>query len=213
MVQIDHIFFIWPSTDGHLGWLYNHFCVYFVCAWGFPGGYSGKEPSCQVRRHKRCGFDPWVGKIPQKRAWQPPLKYLCLEDPMARGAWQGTVHGVTESDSRSSQSSGRGWQTVSTTFMSTCPLLTTCLYQLSGSIWALFLSPGERSETKIEHCVLPRVHYDPDFRVSSLNPRTTPTWVGVWGRGERTWPNLTKALVAGATPGMMKELEFSEGLL
>ena len=52
MVQIDHIFFIWPSTDGHLGWLYNHFCVYFVCAWGFPGGYSGKEPSCQVRRQE-----------------------------------------------------------------------------------------------------------------------------------------------------------------
>ena len=177
MVQIDHIFFghqlmgIWVDciiTFVPISYVRGAFQVVIVVK-NLPAK-SGD---------KRCGFDPWVGKIPQKRAWQPPLKYLCLEDPMARGAWQGTVHGVTESDSRSSQSSGRGWQTVSTTFMSTCPLLTTCLYQLSGSIWALFLSPGERSETKIEHCVLPRVHYDPDFRVSSLNPRTTPTWVGV----------------------------------
>ena len=31
---------------------------------GFPGGTSGKEPTCQCRRLKRHGFDPWVGKIP-----------------------------------------------------------------------------------------------------------------------------------------------------
>jgi len=29
---------------------------------------SGKEPACQCRRHKRCGFGPWVGKIPWRRA-------------------------------------------------------------------------------------------------------------------------------------------------
>ena len=39
----------------------------------FPGGASGKEPTCQCRRHKRHGFDPWVGKIPWRRAWQPTL--------------------------------------------------------------------------------------------------------------------------------------------
>ena len=27
-----------------------------------------------------------------------PLQYSCLENPMDRGAWQGTVHWVTESD-------------------------------------------------------------------------------------------------------------------
>ena len=31
---------------------------------GFPGGASGKEPVCQCRRPERCGFNPWVGKIP-----------------------------------------------------------------------------------------------------------------------------------------------------
>ena len=31
---------------------------------GFPGGTSGKEPAWQSRRRKKCGLDPWVGKIP-----------------------------------------------------------------------------------------------------------------------------------------------------
>ena len=45
---------------------------------GFPGGTIGKEPTCQYRRHKRPsrGFDPWVGKIPWRRAWQPTLVFV-----------------------------------------------------------------------------------------------------------------------------------------
>ena len=30
---------------------------------GFPDGSSSKEPACQCKRHKRRGFNPWVGKI------------------------------------------------------------------------------------------------------------------------------------------------------
>ena len=37
---------------------------------GFPG-LSGKESVCQCRRCRRCGFSPWVGKIPWNRKWQP----------------------------------------------------------------------------------------------------------------------------------------------
>ena len=33
-----------------------------------PDSAGGKEPACQCRRHKRCGFNPWVGKIPWRRA-------------------------------------------------------------------------------------------------------------------------------------------------
>ena len=43
---------------------------------GFPGAAGGKEPTCQVRRHKRRGFDPWVGKIPWRRKWQPTPVFL-----------------------------------------------------------------------------------------------------------------------------------------
>ena len=39
--------------------------------WRRPGGVSSKAPVYQYRRCKRCGFDPWVGKIPWRRAWQP----------------------------------------------------------------------------------------------------------------------------------------------
>ena len=37
----------------------------------FPGGASGKEHACQCRRRKKHRFDPRVGKIPWRRAWQP----------------------------------------------------------------------------------------------------------------------------------------------
>ena len=43
---------------------------------GFPGGANGKEPTCQCRRYKRCRFDPWVGKIPWRRAWQSTPVFL-----------------------------------------------------------------------------------------------------------------------------------------
>ena len=61
---------------------------------GFPGGTSGKEPNCQCRRFKRCGFDPWVGKIPWRRACQPTSEFL-LEKPKDKGDWQAAVHSVT----------------------------------------------------------------------------------------------------------------------
>ena len=45
----------------------------------FPGDASGKESTCQCRRHKKHGFDPRVGKIPWKRAWQPTIVFLSGE--------------------------------------------------------------------------------------------------------------------------------------
>ena len=39
-------------------------------------GASGKGPACQCRRHKRHGFDTWVGKILRKRKWQPSPVFL-----------------------------------------------------------------------------------------------------------------------------------------
>ena len=43
---------------------------------GFAGGTREKKPACQCRRHKRRKFDPWVGKIPWRRAWQPTAVFL-----------------------------------------------------------------------------------------------------------------------------------------
>ena len=46
------------------------FC-WFNFHWEFPGGADGIEPTCQYRRYKRCEFNPWVRKIPWRKAWQP----------------------------------------------------------------------------------------------------------------------------------------------
>ena len=46
------------------------------CALRDTGGTSGKEPTYQCRRRKRCKFDPWVRKIPWRRAWQPTPTFL-----------------------------------------------------------------------------------------------------------------------------------------
>ena len=42
----------------------------------FLGGATGKEHACQSRRHKRCGFDFWVEKIPWRRKWQSTPEFL-----------------------------------------------------------------------------------------------------------------------------------------
>ena len=44
--------------------------------WDFPDGSVGKESACQCRRLRRLGFDPWVKKIPWRRAWQPTPIFL-----------------------------------------------------------------------------------------------------------------------------------------
>ena len=47
----------------------NREAVFFKV--GLPWWLSGKESVCQYKRGKRCRFDPWVGKIPWRRKWQP----------------------------------------------------------------------------------------------------------------------------------------------
>ena len=44
-----------------------------------PWWLSGKEPTCQCRRLR---FDPWVGKVPWRREWQPTPVF-----------WPGKSHG------------------------------------------------------------------------------------------------------------------------
>ena len=43
---------------------------------GFPSGIVGKESACQCGRYKKCGFDPWVGKISWGREWLPTPVFL-----------------------------------------------------------------------------------------------------------------------------------------
>ena len=50
-----------------LGLTYTH---------GLPQWLSSKDFRLQCRKHRRLGFDPWAGKIPWRRAWQPTPLFL-----------------------------------------------------------------------------------------------------------------------------------------
>ena len=60
---------------------------------GFPGGSDGKESAC---RAGDLGLIPGPGRSPAEGNGNP-LQYSSLENPMDRGAWHATVHGVTKS--------------------------------------------------------------------------------------------------------------------
>ena len=68
----------------------------FDSASGLPWWLRGYSVYLQCRRP---GFHPWVGEIPGRRKWQP-TPYSCLENPMDRGAWWATVHGVAKSQTQ-----------------------------------------------------------------------------------------------------------------
>ena len=69
-------------------------CVIWAvyCTGDFPGGTSGKEPSCKWRRCRRHEFFPCTGKIPGGGNGNP-LRYSCLENPMDSGAWRAIAVG------------------------------------------------------------------------------------------------------------------------
>ena len=50
-----------------------------IDAMGLPRWLSGKKSTCQCRRHKICGFNPWASKIPWRRVWQPTPVFLSGE--------------------------------------------------------------------------------------------------------------------------------------
>ena len=54
-----------------------------------------KNPPTNIGRYKI----PESGRSPG-RGHDKPLQYSCLENPMDRGAWQGTVHGVVQSQTQ-----------------------------------------------------------------------------------------------------------------
>ena len=37
---------------------------------------DSKESTCQCMRCRKCGFDPWLGKIPWRRKWEPTPVFL-----------------------------------------------------------------------------------------------------------------------------------------
>ena len=59
----------------------------------FPGGSVVNLTACNAGD---LGSIPGLGRYPEEGNGKA-LQYSCLENPMDRGAWQATVHGVTKS--------------------------------------------------------------------------------------------------------------------
>ena len=73
--------------------------MYFLCStkfniWEFPGGSEDKASACHAGDQ---GSIPGLVRSPGEGNGNP-LQNSCLENPMDRGDWPATVHGVTESD-------------------------------------------------------------------------------------------------------------------
>ena len=89
--ELFHLCQLNQKTDNDFNWYVS------MDLSGFPGCTSGKEPSYQCRRHKRHKFNPWVGKIPWRRAWQPTPVFLPGESAWTEEPGGLSVHGVTKS--------------------------------------------------------------------------------------------------------------------
>ena len=57
-------------------WKITVFVSLIISSRGFPGASASKEPFCQCRRCKICGFSLWVRKFLRRRKWQPALEFL-----------------------------------------------------------------------------------------------------------------------------------------
>ena len=68
--------------------------LYLESHLGRLSGLGSKESACW-----RPGLIPGSGRSPEVGS-SYPLQYSCLENPMDRGAWWATVHGVTKSQTR-----------------------------------------------------------------------------------------------------------------
>ena len=63
---------------------------------GFPGSSNSKECTCNAGDP---GLIPGLGRSPGEGNGNP-LQCPCPENSMDRGAWQATVHGVANSETR-----------------------------------------------------------------------------------------------------------------
>ena len=98
MVQLSHLYMITGKIVALTrrtfvgkvkSLLYNMLSTFVM---DFPGGSDGKKSACNV---VDLGSVPGVGRSPGDGN-DNALQYSHLENPMERGAWWATVHGVAK---------------------------------------------------------------------------------------------------------------------
>ena len=85
-----------PTADSEFSILLFHsFRTQYATCWGFPVGSEVKN-SLAIQRCRRRRLNPWVGKIPRRRAWQPIPVFLPGKSQEQWSLEGTTVHGVTK---------------------------------------------------------------------------------------------------------------------
>ena len=87
MEKIGHV--LLPIPQGYSGWYYLKHIQ------GFPGGPVVRNLPANTGYTRDVGSIPGLGRSPGGGQGNP-LQYSCLENPMDRGAWQVTLHGVAK---------------------------------------------------------------------------------------------------------------------
>ena len=84
-------FFCRPGEGGMVSGWFRSIIIHSTLQ--FPGGSEVKVSACNAGD---LGWIPGSGRSPGEGNGNP-LQYSCLENPMDRGAWWATVHGVAKS--------------------------------------------------------------------------------------------------------------------
>ena len=149
---------------------------------GFLGGSEDKASACNAGDP---GSIPGLGRSPGEGNGNP-LQYSCLENPMDRGIWRATVHGVAKSRTQLSD--------FIHTHTHTC--ITLGPHFSSASIWpAAQQSKDSRAVVSSSFCKaeFPRVSWDPGGCSSSPMSRIPCDRPHRRGEGLATWKCLLQS--------------------
>ena len=67
---------------------------------GLPRWLSDKESACRCRRHRRCGFSPWIRKIPLEEKMATHSSILAQIIPQTEESGRLQVRGVAKSQTQ-----------------------------------------------------------------------------------------------------------------
>ena len=117
---------------------------------GLPRWLSDKESACQCRRHQRCGFNPWVRKIPWRRKWQSTPVFLPGESCGQRSLMGYSPWGRKDADTAERLSMSTNWKEILKIGVLRTDLIITLVYlskhHLNWCVNSFRLSKG------VSHC-------------------------------------------------------------
>ena len=88
-----------PPVRGEVDYALDALWAVLLQMLALPRWLNGKESACIAGDTGNTGLISGLGRSPGEGNGHP-LQYSCLENPMDRGAWRATAHGVAKSQTR-----------------------------------------------------------------------------------------------------------------